>query len=450
MFREKEYTEKKERFDWKGFLAKIILILILVFLLIWLLPMPNTKETDKKVDILLDSVYQTNMENMESAARGYFTIPKLPNNVGDKVTLTLGEMLEMELLLPFTDKDGNACSNDASYVEVEKLEKEYKLTTVLVCGEETKMTVEYFDLECGLACEDVCEKEEEPTFNEIVPTPQVNNMTEYRYKRVIPAGYWSDWSSWSETYVKGDDNKEMTQYMGKKWNHKLIYTYEYEKRTPVPDTCTTVTTSGGTSQNKTCEMVYKKVSSGSSYSCTKYRNETVTIPGECRTERYVISTETVRREDGTYDDVTKYGTKTVCDPDTTETVRVPYTDTCYSGADYDWVEECHYETVKNPDTTSTVCTPNPDKVETTWSEISISGWTATGKKKILRDEGSYSYSSWAIYLPKGYELHETRKLYSYRNYIVTEDYEYMWSTSNNIGNGWQFTGETRNKEIAIY
>ncbi len=151
-----EYEEKKG-FPIRDFLIKLVLIIIFVLLLLWLLPIPNMEGIN-------NSIFNANVQTMKDAAINYFTTERLPQKVGDKVTLTLQEMLDLKLLLPFTDKNGDTCDVKNSYVTLEKLETEYQMTVHLKCkGQEDEIVVY---LGCYSYCTtDICEKkeEEEPT-----------------------------------------------------------------------------------------------------------------------------------------------------------------------------------------------------------------------------------------------------------------------------------------------
>ena len=41
--------------------------------------------------------------------------------------LTLQEMIDLKLLLPFTDKNGEACDTENSYIELTKMKEGYEL-----------------------------------------------------------------------------------------------------------------------------------------------------------------------------------------------------------------------------------------------------------------------------------------------------------------------------------
>lgn len=147
-----EYEEKKG-FPIRDFLIKLILIIIFVLLLVWLLPIPNMNGVNNKI-------FNANIQEMKDTAITYFTTERLPKNVGDKVKLTLQQMLDLKLLLPITDKNGKACDTQKSYVILEKKETEYLMTVHLKCDKEED------EIEVHLGCYSyctsaVCEKKEE-------------------------------------------------------------------------------------------------------------------------------------------------------------------------------------------------------------------------------------------------------------------------------------------------
>lgn len=125
------YTDEEERrgLPIKTFVISFILIIILVLLLVWLLPMPNMKGLNNRI-------FNSNIQEMKNAAIPYFTTDKLPQEIGDKVTLTLQEMIDLKLILPFTDKNGDACDTEKSYVTLTKKDNSYEMKVNLKCNEE--------------------------------------------------------------------------------------------------------------------------------------------------------------------------------------------------------------------------------------------------------------------------------------------------------------------------
>ena len=145
------YNESE--FSIKGFLLKVILVVLFVFLLMWLLPRPN-------LDPLYNRIFNENILEMKEAAKGYFTVERLPKEVGDKEKLTLEEMIQMKLLLPIIDSDGVACDTTKSYVEIMKTETEYIIKVNLNCTYKTDYIIEH------MGCYDICPSKCVPTVEE--------------------------------------------------------------------------------------------------------------------------------------------------------------------------------------------------------------------------------------------------------------------------------------------
>lgn len=150
-----DYEEKEKRgFPLKDFLLKLILIIIFVLLLMWLIPWPNN-------NVLTDRIFNANIQEMKDASLLYFTKDRLPVNVGDKKTISLQEMLDLKLLLPFADKNGKSCDVERSYVTIEKLDDEYLLKVYLKCDSNEDYILVHVG--CYAYCtNDVCEKKEDP------------------------------------------------------------------------------------------------------------------------------------------------------------------------------------------------------------------------------------------------------------------------------------------------
>ena len=130
--------------NWKDILIKFIMLVLFVIILLLLFPKAD-------LDVFYDTVYSNNVNTMKEAARNYYTIDRLPSNVGDKTSMTLKEMIDNHMLIRFTDKNGNACNEDASLVEVTKLsDDEYTLKVQLKCGEQDDYILE------TIGCTTVC------------------------------------------------------------------------------------------------------------------------------------------------------------------------------------------------------------------------------------------------------------------------------------------------------
>ena len=119
----------------RDILVKVLFITIFIFLLMYLFPMPNLTP-------FYSSIFNDNIQTMKDAAEDYYTIKRMPTEDGKSTKMTLQEMLDKKLIIPFVDKDGKTCDNTKSYVKVTKDGDEYVLKVSLTCGKESNYVVE--------------------------------------------------------------------------------------------------------------------------------------------------------------------------------------------------------------------------------------------------------------------------------------------------------------------
>lgn len=136
--------EDRISFNWKDLFVKVLFLVVFFLILLWLYPNNN-------LTTFYDKVYNANIQTMKVAARSHYTIDRLPKS-GNSKRMTLSEMEEEKLVLPFLDKDGKRCNTEESYVEVTKLSsKEYALKVSLTCGNQTDYIMDTIGTysECG-------------------------------------------------------------------------------------------------------------------------------------------------------------------------------------------------------------------------------------------------------------------------------------------------------------
>ena len=179
-------NEQKTGLPIKTFLLSLILIIIFILLLMWLLPMPNSSKNSNNggsnnndnssgLAALTNRIFNANIQEMKGAGVLYFTKDKLPNKKGESVILTLKEMLDKKLILPFTDKNGNACDSAKSYVSLTKIDdNNYEMKVNLKCDDQEDYII--VNLGCYEYCTSaVCEKKEEKPTPTPTPTPTSNS-----------------------------------------------------------------------------------------------------------------------------------------------------------------------------------------------------------------------------------------------------------------------------------
>ena len=138
-------SEKNPGINWKDLIIKAIFLVVFLLLLVWLFPkVPNMKP-------FYSNVFRENIKYMQDAAESYYTTEKLPKNIGDSAEMTLQEMINKNLILPFVDQDGNECDTYSSYVQVRKNQNDYTLKVNLVCPTESNY------VEKTLGCYDYCD-----------------------------------------------------------------------------------------------------------------------------------------------------------------------------------------------------------------------------------------------------------------------------------------------------
>ena len=138
----------------KGLLIRLILIVIFIFLLIWLFPMPDLKP-------LNNQIFADNLDRMKNVAKTYYTTERLPKDINTSKKMTLREMIDNKLILPLMDSNGKYCSKDDSYIEITKLENEYVIKVYLSCTDKKDYIVEHFG--CYDICSDTCKMLETTT-----------------------------------------------------------------------------------------------------------------------------------------------------------------------------------------------------------------------------------------------------------------------------------------------
>ena len=164
-------TEKNPGFNIKDVIIKAIFLVLFILLLVWLFPkVPNMKP-------FYSNVFRENIKYMQDAAESYYTTDKLPKNVGDTAEMTLQDMIDKNLILPFVDEDGNSCDTKKSYVEVKKNKNDYTLKVNLVCPNEENYIEK--TLGCYQYCEDGNCQNSDKKNNEEKPLTAI----EYQFKQ---------------------------------------------------------------------------------------------------------------------------------------------------------------------------------------------------------------------------------------------------------------------------
>ena len=222
------YNERKENFSVKDIILQISFVVLFIFLLVWLFPTKQyIDDSIKDINVEINGQsFAENMNTMKDAAISYFTTPRLPAKVGDKVKITLGEMIDKKLVLELVSEDGKACDKTKSYVEVTKMNDEYVMKINLNCGDKSDYILVH--LGCYNYCETtLCEKKEVVVEKPVTPTKPVTPVKpivvnyQYEYK-LTTSGYYTNWSTfsaWSTTAQTTDNLKNVETKIEKEVDH---------------------------------------------------------------------------------------------------------------------------------------------------------------------------------------------------------------------------------------
>ena len=214
--------EDERRINVVKVLLKLIVVVLVILFSAWIVTKICSNNNPINSDKLVDQVFQDNLNRMKEVGISYFTLERMPKNVGDKEKITLQDMYDKKLILEVRDEENNLCSDIDSYIEVEKYNDEYQMKVNLSCSNRKDYIIVVMG--CYNYCKnEICEKQEQDVITDSDNGSQQNTVIEYEYYKATN-GKWTDWSAWSawqKTYL------EPTEY--RKVETKVVqedYTYE--------------------------------------------------------------------------------------------------------------------------------------------------------------------------------------------------------------------------------
>ena len=351
------YSNDKKGFSILDIIVKIILFALFIFILVWLF--------NKKVPNMTpfySNVFRENIKYMQEAAESYFTDDKMPTEVGGEVKMTLSEMIEKKLILPFVDKDGNSCDLNNSYVTITKQPDEsWILKTNLECGSEKDYTIKV--LGCHNYCKDNnCEK-----------VCKIEKLTSYQYKKQVTttktkysckSGYTLNGKYCYKTVLVDTQSAEKTIVDYKIYTEDASVRYSYS--------CPSGYTQEGSGSTMkcyknvttySCPSGYTQEGSGSTMKCYKnvttyscpsgYTQEGSGSSMKCYKNITTYSCPSGYTQEGSGSTMKCYKNKTTC---STYTVSEPYDCNCtgrWSGGQYiTSCSTCYKDVVKESCSTS--------------------------------------------------------------------------------------------------
>ena len=474
--------EDERRINIVKVLLKLIVVVLVILFSAWIVTKICSNNNPINSDKLVDQVFQDNLNRMKEVGISYFTLERMPKNVGDKEKITLQDMYDKKLILEVRDEENNLCSDTDSYIEVEKYNDEYQMKVNLSCSNRKDYIIVVMG--CYNYCKnEICEKQEQDVITDSDNGSQQNTVIEYEYYKATN-GKWTDWSAWSawqKTYL------EPTEY--RKVETKVVqedYTYEStieeDEYADVIISCPSgySLNSEGTKckkiSNETTNPVCPTISGYTLYNqdgfTCKYKSNT-TVSQVCPSlNGYTIISNQSSGWTCVYKKYLRQGQGLSVPQNTSTriyefvtTALIHDCDTCsyYSGVIYN---------IFARKTQSAVCPSGYTKIGNSCVKTKTNAATCpSGYEKINNTCKKVYYKSIIKSCPTGFTLtnetnqrcykkvtrvitmHDVRDVTYYR--YATRSYidgtiDYKWSTSNNdkslLNNGYKLTGRTRTKK----
>lgn len=131
--------EDERKINWLSLFIKIVIAFAFILIIVWLVSKLINRNK-------LSDIFKNNINNMETVAIKYFKDIDLPTEKGKSIKITLGEMIEKELIISASNKDGEKCNTKNSYSKIIRKKDNYEVETYLECGKEKNTITRKFDL----------------------------------------------------------------------------------------------------------------------------------------------------------------------------------------------------------------------------------------------------------------------------------------------------------------
>ncbi len=229
--------ESGKKINWLSVFIRAIIVFIFALIIIWLVS--KALNTGKKSKTFTD-----NINNMETVAIEYFKTVDLPLEKGKSMKITLGELIQKELIVSANSEEGKTCDTKKSYSEITREKSKYVVTTTLVCGKEKDTIKKDFSLKDCRNC-NVSNQNNEQSNSDNSDNNNSNNsnnsssttaVTYYEYAKET-----TTYSKWMRGSKTGTNIENRYEYYGidyatyytvgaiKKGDKEVTYTLKLDK-----------------------------------------------------------------------------------------------------------------------------------------------------------------------------------------------------------------------------
>ena len=201
--------ESEERINWLGLFIKIIIIFIFGLIIVWLISKIIGKFKPSET-------FTNNINNMQKVSVEYFKTIDLPLEKGQSIKITLGELIEKELIVSVNSDSSNSCDTEKSYSEITREKSKYVVETTLKCGKEKDTIKTNFSLkDCKNCNGSVSENDNDNQANEEVEnentesTSRPNGVTHYEHVKET-----TSYTKWMRGSLTGNNIENRYEYYG--------------------------------------------------------------------------------------------------------------------------------------------------------------------------------------------------------------------------------------------
>lgn len=195
--------ESERRINWLSLFIKIVIVFIFALIIIWLISkiVSNNKTSE---------TFTNNINNMEKVSIEYFKTIDLPLEKGQSVKITLGELIEKELIVSIGSDSENTCDTNKSYSKITREKNNYLVETTLKCGKEKDTIKTKFSLEDCKNCNQSTKKEDEDTGNTENTNSEENKKTGITYYEHVKET--KSYTRWASGSLTGENIENKYQY----------------------------------------------------------------------------------------------------------------------------------------------------------------------------------------------------------------------------------------------
>lgn len=202
--------EDEKKINWLSLFIKIVIAFAFILIIVWLVSKLINRNK-------LSDTFKNNINNMETVAVKYFKDIDLPTKQGESIKVTLGEMIEKELIVSVKTSEGGKCDTKDSYSKITRKKDNYEVETRLECGKEKNTITRKFSFNdcknCTTDTKNNNTKNNDTKNNNTDGNNSTNNsnkstgVTYYEYVKE-----WKTYTKWMKGNKTGDNIENKYKY----------------------------------------------------------------------------------------------------------------------------------------------------------------------------------------------------------------------------------------------